>query len=58
MRKRLIEALVSRVDMMEGSPIVRGRGGPAKTPGETIRKDLDLSSVSENLVLTKPSCVV
>ena len=41
--RRPIEALVRRVDQMEGILIVNGRERPRKIIDEAIKKDLDLN---------------
>ena len=43
MCRRPIEVSVRRVDQMEDSPIVRSRGKPIKTIGETIKKYSDFN---------------
>ena len=43
MGRRPIEALVRRVDQMEGILIVNGRERPRKIIDEAIKKDLDLN---------------
>ena len=35
---------------VEGSPIVRDRGRPRKTIGETIKSDLDVNGLNINIV--------
>ena len=49
-KRRPIEAPVRRVDQVFNEPITRGRGRPRKTIGETIRKDLDLNRLHDDLV--------
>ena len=50
MRRKFIKTLVRRVDQMEGSLIVRGRRRLTKTINETIKKDLNLYGLSEDMV--------
>lgn len=50
-RRTPIEAPLRRVDRMKDRPIIRGRGRPKTTLGETIRNDLDLYVLLEDLVL-------
>jgi len=35
---------------MEDSQIIRGRGKPRKTIGETIKKDLEINELDRNMV--------
>lgn len=44
---------VGRVDQMKDGLKIRGRGTPRKTLGETIREDLDLHNLSEDLVFDR-----
>lgn len=48
MWRRLVKALVRRVNQMEGSPIVRER--PRKTIGQTIKKVLDLNGLYLSMI--------
>jgi len=48
--RRLIDAVVRRVDQMEESHVKRGIGRPMKTIRETIRKDLEVNEFDPNLV--------
>jgi len=50
--RRLVDAVVRRVDQMEESQvkIKRGRARPRKTIKETIRKDLEVNEVDPNMV--------
>lgn len=57
-RRRLLVTLVRRVDLIEGSPMIRGRGRLRKTLGETIKNDLDLNGESEDMVFDKNTVVV
>ena len=45
-----VEALVWKVDQMESSLIVRGRGRPRKTIGETIKRDLNFNDLNVNMI--------
>lgn len=51
-RRRPIKALV-RVDHMEDNPIVRGKGTRRKTLEKTIKKDLALNGLYEDLFYDK-----
>jgi hypothetical protein len=42
--------VIRRVDAMEDSQITRGRGRPRKTIRETIRKDLEINDLDQNMV--------
>lgn len=42
--------MVRRVDQMEDSQITRGKGRPRKTIRETIRKDLEINELDQNMV--------
>ena len=48
--RKLVKALVRRVDQMEGSLIARDRGRSKKTIYETIKKDLDVNNL--NMIYT------
>ena len=48
--RRLVDAVVRRVDEMEESQVKRGRWRPKKTIRETIRKDLEVNELDPNLV--------
>ena len=37
-------------DQMEGSPIASGRGRPRKTVGKTFKKDLEVNSLTIDMV--------
>ena len=49
-QRRLVEALVKRVNQMEGSPIARGRGSSRKIICETIKRDLDVNALNINMI--------
>ena len=44
--RRPIDSVVRRVDQIEDSQITRGRGRPRKT----IRKDLEINELDQNMV--------
>jgi len=47
-------SLVRRVDQMEGSQISRGgRGRPRKTLRETIKKDLEINQLDNDMVFDR-----
>lgn len=46
----LVEAPVSRVELMEGSQNARGKGKQRKSIGETINKDLEVNSLSIDMI--------
>ena len=48
--KRLVDAVVRRVDQIEESHVKRCRGRPKKTIRETIRKDLEVNELDSNLI--------
>ena len=48
--RRLVDAVVRRVDQMEESQVKRSRGRPRKTVRETIKKDLEVNELDPNLV--------
>jgi hypothetical protein len=45
-----VDSVVRRVDYMEDSQIIRGRGRPRKTIRETIKKDLETNELDRNMV--------
>ena len=47
--RRLVDAVVRRVDQMEESQVKRGRGRPKKT----IRKDLEVNELNPNMVFDR-----
>lgn len=47
-RRRPIKAPIRKVDQMEESLIVTGRGRSRKNLGEPIKKDFDLNDLSED----------
>ena len=53
MKKRPIEALVSRVDPIECGPIARGRGKSRTTISETIKKDIDFNGLIIYMIYNK-----
>ena len=48
--RKPIDFVVRRVDQMEDGQITRGRGRPRKTITETIRKDLEINNLDQNMV--------
>ena len=48
--RKHVEVQVRRVNQMEGSSIARGRGRPRKVIGETIKKDLDFSALTVDMI--------
>ncbi len=46
MWRRLVDAPVRRVDQMDDSPIVRGRGRLRKTIGQVVKRDLEINDLS------------
>ncbi|KAM7524737.1 hypothetical protein LguiA_014639 [Lonicera macranthoides] len=52
--RRPVNAVVRRVDYMEGSLIGRGRGRPRKTIGETIKKDLEANGFTIDMIHDRP----
>jgi len=48
--RRIVDAVVRRVDQMEESQVKRGRGRPKKTIRETIRKDFEVNELDPNMV--------
>jgi len=48
--RRLVDAVVRRVDQMEESQVKRGKGRPRKTIRETIRRDLEVNVSDRNFV--------
>ncbi|KAM7467464.1 hypothetical protein LguiB_015026 [Lonicera macranthoides] len=52
--RRPVDAVVRRVDHMEGSLVVRGRGRPRKTIGETIKKDLEANGFTIDMIHDRP----
>ncbi|KAM7490942.1 hypothetical protein LguiA_033863 [Lonicera macranthoides] len=52
--RRPVDAMVRRVDHMEGSLVVRGRGRPRKTIGETIKKDLEANGFTIDMIHDRP----
>jgi hypothetical protein len=51
--RRHVDFVVRRVDQIEGSQIIRGRGSPGKTIRETIKKDLEINELENNMVFDK-----
>ncbi|KAM7518030.1 hypothetical protein LguiB_016992 [Lonicera macranthoides] len=52
--RRPVDAVVRRVDHMEGSLVVRGRERPRKTIGETIKKDLEANGFTTDMIHDRP----
>jgi len=52
---RPIDFIARRVDQIEDSQIPRGRGRPRKTTRETIRKDLEIDELDQNVVYDRTS---
>jgi len=48
--RKPIDSVVRRPDQMEDNHITRGRGRPRKTIRETIRKDLEINELDQNMV--------
>jgi hypothetical protein len=48
--RRLVAAVVRRVDQMKESQVKRGRGRPMKTIKETIRKNLEVNELDPSMV--------
>jgi hypothetical protein len=48
--RRLVDAVVRRVDQMEKSQVKRGRGRLRKTIRETVRKDLEVNELDPNMI--------
>jgi len=51
--RRLVDAVVTRVDQMEESQVKKGRGRPRKTIRISIRKDLEVNEMDPNLVYNR-----
>jgi len=51
--RRPVDAIVRRVDQMEGSQVKRGKRRPMKTIRETIRKNLEVNELDPNMVYDK-----
>lgn len=51
--RKPIEALVRRVDQMEGSLITRGRGIYRKVISKTIKKDLEVSGFAMDMIYNR-----
>jgi hypothetical protein len=51
-----VDSVVRRVDYMEDSQIIRGRGRPRKTIRETIKKDLETNELDRNMVCDRTLC--
>jgi len=47
--RRHVNAVVRRVDQMEGTQITRGRGRPRKT----IKKDLEINELEKDMVFDR-----
>jgi len=47
---RPADSIVRRVDQMKDSQITIGRGRPRKTIRETIRKNLEINELDQNIV--------
>jgi hypothetical protein len=54
--RRLVDAVVRRVDQTEESQVKSGRGRPRKTIRETIRKDLEVNELDPILVYDRTLC--
>ena len=44
--RRSVDAPVRRVDQMEDSPVVKGRGRPRQTIGHVVKRDLKINGLS------------
>jgi hypothetical protein len=51
--RRLVDAVVRRVDQMEESQVKKGRGRPGKIIRKTIRKDLEVNELDPNLIYNR-----
>ena len=51
--RRLLDSVVNRVDQMEVSQIVRGRGRPRKIIRGVIKKDRELNNLDKSMVLNR-----
>ena len=51
--RRLVDAVVRRVDQMEESRVKRGRERPKKTIRETIRIDLEVNELDPNMIFDR-----
>ena len=50
MWRRPIEALVRKLDQVEGCPTARNRWRPRKTIRKTIKRDLDVNDLNINMI--------
>lgn len=48
--ERHVEVSIKRVEQLKNSPIVRGRERSRKTIGQIIKRELDINSLSLNLI--------
>jgi len=56
--RRLVDFVVRRADQMEDSQITGGRGRVRKTIRETMRKELEINGLDQNMVYDRTYGVI
>jgi len=51
--RKLVDTVVRRIDQMEGSQVIRGRGRPRKSTRETMWKDLEINELEKDMIFVR-----